>query len=94
MHQQPALRVHARFAAAIPAGLDTADRAEPVRLAPLVDELGRVLDNEKRSVAGRTAGRGCREMAGQDRVLAEALVREEAVGCLRAAQSWQASGNG
>jgi hypothetical protein len=82
MHQQATLGVHARLAVAVAPGLNAADRAELVRPAPLVDELGRVLDHEQRPVAHGAARGGRGEVAGQDRVLAEALVGEEAVGRL------------
>jgi hypothetical protein len=83
VHQQPALGVRAQVAVAVPPGRGTADRADGLGLGPTVAEPGRVLDDENGAAGGREAACGRLEVAGQDRVLAEPLAREEAVGGLR-----------
>lgn len=83
VHQQPALRVGPRVAVAIPSDRHPADRADGLGLGPAETELGGVLHHEDRTIGGREAARGCPEVTSQDRVLAEPITREEAVGSLR-----------
>lgn len=84
MHEDPAHRVVAKPALFVASRVDGLREAKLAGMSPLVGELGRVLENEDRPMAGGIPRVRRRKVAGEDLAFLDLGVGEEPVGCLGA----------
>jgi hypothetical protein len=83
VHEEPANGVHPEAAGLVLAAVDAASLSDGTSPLPLVGELGRVVENHDRALGHDKAVARRLEMATEDLRVADPLVGEEPVGCLR-----------